>query len=363
MDLVVRTWEEWCRVFNKANVWRPLVEAICKRHDLPMGEIRPGFEGTNAVFVVGEHVVVKIVSPFFPGDYERELEVYHLLADKFQSTTRQVSIHYNRSEDRNLSATTIKGEIETCLEGDEELLTPRVLAEGVLEGTQEWPYMVLSLLPGKRLGEVWAAVPREEQLAIAWRLGEMIRRLHEQPLGAIRSMDTDPKVWEGFVRTQIERAPEHFCRQGLPGHLLDSLSGYLAKLLPLYPVDMRPCLLSADLTEDHVLLDLVDGRWQISGLIDFGDAEVGHADFDFCVVHLWCFHIDQELTGAFLGGYGYHPDERFNERMMGYSLLHRFADMRPWLKELGGAERVRSWEQLQQYLWRVSLRGPECSGR
>jgi len=39
-------------------------------------------------------------------------------ADKFQSTTRQVSIHYNRSEDRNLPVTTIKGEIETCLEGD-----------------------------------------------------------------------------------------------------------------------------------------------------------------------------------------------------------------------------------------------------
>ena len=53
MDLVIRTWEEWCRVFNKADVWRPLVEAICKRHGLPGGEIRPGFEGTNAVFIVG----------------------------------------------------------------------------------------------------------------------------------------------------------------------------------------------------------------------------------------------------------------------------------------------------------------------
>ena len=327
MDLVIRTWGEWCRVFNKADVWRPLVEAICERHGLPSGEIRPGFEGTNAVFIVGERVVVKIVSPFFPGDYERELEVYRLLQE------------------------------------EEELLTPRVLAEGTLEGAQRWPYMGLSLLPGKRLGEVWAMVPRAEQLAIARRMGEMIRRLHDQPLGTIRSMDPDPAAWGRFVQAQVERAPEHFSRQSLPSHLLDSLPGYLARLMPLYPVDMRPCLLSADLTEDHVLLDLVDGHWRISGLIDFGDAEVGHADFDFCVVHQWCFHIDHELTETFLEGYGYPRDKRFNERMMGYSLLHRFADMRPWLKELGGAERVRSWEELQQYLWHVSPHGSRCFDR
>lgn len=324
MDLVVHTWAEWCRVFNKVDVWRPLVEAICLRHGLASSPCRPGFEGTNAVFIAGESAVVKIVSPFFRNDYRRELEVYHLL------------------------------------EGDASLPTPRVLAEGVLEGAQPWPYMVLSLLPGERLGAVWASVPRENQVAIAARLGRLIRRLHEQPLDGVRSMDTSRENWERFVAGQMERAPAHFRAQGLPAHLLDALPAYLSSLLPLFPADFPPRLLSADLTEDHTLLGQAKGRWEITGLIDFGDAEVGHADLDFVAVHLFCFHGDRELTGVFLAGYGYALDERFNERMMGYSLLHRFADMRPWLKELGGAERVRSWEELQQHLWRVSPRA--CGG-
>jgi len=317
MDLVIDTWEQWCQVFNKAEVWRPFLLEIGKRIGLPVTEVRPGYEGTNAVFIVNEQAVFKIMCPYFPGDYERELEIYHLL------------------------------------EKDGDLPTPRVLAQGVLHEAMDWPYMVLSYLPGERLGEVWPRVPREDQLAIARQFGAYTQRLHGQPLEGITSLDTSREHWIGFVQSQIEGAVDYFRSKGLPAPLIEALPEYLRRVQPLYPPDFQPCLLSADLTEDHELLTFEDGHWRITGLIDFGDAEVGHADFDFVCVNLFCFPADQELLRAFLDGYGHRPDERFNLRMMGYSLLHRFSDMQPWIDQLGGPERVRSWEQLQRHLWQV----------
>lgn len=146
---------------------------------------------------------------------------------------------------------------------------------------------------------------------------------------------------------------DYYHSKHLPPRLLDALPEYLRQVQPLYPPDFRPCLLSADLTEDHELLSFEDGHWRITGLIDFGDAVVGHADDEFVCVNLWRFRADQDLLRALLHGYGYQPDQGFNRRMMGYSLLHRFADMRPWIDEFGGSENVRSWEQLQRHLWQV----------
>ena len=42
-----------------------------------------------------------------------------------------------------------------------------------------------------------------------------------------------------------------------------------------------PALINADITEDHVLLAERDGCWGISGLIDFGNAMMGHPYYDF----------------------------------------------------------------------------------
>lgn len=315
MDLIVDTWQEWCRVFNKVETWRPLIGEIGRRTGFSASEVRPGYGGTNAVFILDERVVVKIISPFFRNDYQRELEVYHLL------------------------------------EQDHALPTPRVLGEGTLEGAQPWSYMVLSLLPGERLGAVWPQVPREDRFAIARELGQFTRLLHVRPVDGIASMDTSREAWVRFVGSQTERAVEYFHEQGVPSHLLDRLPEYLQEVQPLCPSQFEPCLLNCDLTDEHGLLSLVDGHWRITGLIDFGDAEVGHADYEFVAVNLGCLWADRALLRAFLEGYGYSLDERFNQRLMGYSLLHRFADMMHWVDRFGGPGEIRSWEQLRRHLW------------
>ncbi|MHB1295599.1 MAG: phosphotransferase family protein [Anaerolineae bacterium] len=318
MDLTIDTWEDWCRLYDQVEVWRPLVEAVARRHGLPLDAIRAGVHGSNAVFVVGARYVVKISAPFFREDYAHELEVHRLLAQ------------------------------------DGALPAPRVLAQGVLEGAQPWPYMVLSYLPGARLAEVWRAVPRGQQVLLARQFGGLVARLHALPVAGVRTMDIRREAWEAFVQRQAEAAPARFAEQGVPQELLRSLPAFLERIAPLYPPAFQPCLLSSDLTEDHLLLVEEDGAWRIGGLIDFGDAQVGHADYDLVCVHLGCFGADKMLLGAFLEGYGYRRDARFAGRMMGYTLLHRFADLGPegWiLAGLGGERSWADWEDLAQRLW------------
>ena len=49
-------------------------------------------------------------------------------------------------------------ELYRLLGGCDELLAPRLLAHGVIEAGQEWPYLIMQKLPGRRIGEVWAEI-------------------------------------------------------------------------------------------------------------------------------------------------------------------------------------------------------------
>ena len=318
---VVETPQQWGAIFTQPEIWRPMIREIWRRHGLGIVErIEPGFAGSNAVFIVNEKRVVKIFAPFWAQDAPRELEAYLLLAER------------------------------------PKLPVPRVVVHGVIEAAQRWPYMVLTRLPGARLGEVWPRVSASDRLIITRHLAEMIRILHATPVDRITTMDARRGAWIAFIRRQMAGAVAYHRRQGsLPEHLLAQLPDYLAGAQPLFPEDFQPRLLHCDLTRDHLLLTERDGRWRISGLIDFGDVQVGHIDYEWVALHLDLYDADRTWTRTFLRAYGeaWPVDERFSRRMMAYALLHRFSDMRPFVQRLGGPERVRSLEEMERALWRI----------
>ncbi len=318
---IIETLNQWRPIFTQAAVWRPMIEEIWRRHRLgAVEQVEPGFAGSNAVFVVNEDWVVKIFAPFWAGDASKELEIYYILADY------------------------------------PDLLTPHVIAHGTIATTQEWPYIVMTRLPGLRLGEVWPHVPLANRLAIMHHLAEMVQTLHAVPTGRVTTMDIQQEAWVAFVERQMAGAAAHHQRNSsLPKHLLAQLPGYLADALPLFPSDFRPTIINCDLTCDHVLLTEQDGHWHITGLIDFGDVQVGHVDYEWVALHLSLLDADRDLLRAFLCTYGWEQvvDERFSRRMMAYSLLHLFSDMRPFVGRLGGPERVQRIEELETALWRL----------
>jgi hygromycin-B 7''-O-kinase len=313
---------DWSRIFTDAAYWRPLIEEVWRRHGLGHPrEISPGFPGSNAVFVVDRALVVKIAWPFERAGFYRELELLRLLAP-YRAT----------------------------------LLTPEVMCSGVVAGEPDWPYFVMGFLPGERLGEVWAQVPRGDQIAIAEHLGHIVRALHEVPLEGITTLETSPAAWIRFVEEQAAACAGRYRREGgLPSHLIEQLPAYLAGAQPLFPADFSPVLLNGDVTEDHELLSLVDGHWRVSGCIDFGDALVGHNEYEFTCVHLWTFGGDAELTRAFLRAYGWDGWDaaRFSRRMMACCLLHPDFRFDSWIAQFGGPEHVGSLEELEDRLWGI----------
>lgn len=312
--------EEWGRIFTRVDVWEPVVREICRRHlSSTPREIRPGYPGSHAVFMVDEAVVVKIAAPFWRDDFAREQGLYRLLEDQ------------------------------------EELLAPRLLASGVIEAGQAWPYFLMERRPGARIADVWPEVPTEDRERIVERLGRMTRALHEFPVERLSWPEGTASAWAGFVERQTAGCVHHHReKQSLPAHLLEQLPDYLASVGPLCPPDVRPRLLNGDITEDHVLLSRVGGRWEITGWIDFGDAQVGDPEYEWVAAGLGALARDMALMRRFLAAYGWERwGETFNRRMLAWTLLHRCSDMRPFLERMGGAGRVRSLEELREYLWRV----------
>jgi aminoglycoside phosphotransferase (APT) family kinase protein len=88
----------------------------------------------------------------------------------------------------------------------------------------------------------------------------------------------------------------------------------------------RPRLLHADLTEDHLLIDPKAGRWAMSGLLDWADAEVGDPYYDWVALWFSICRRQRPLFEAFRRGYD--PVSVVGsidrERLAAFTFLHRF---------------------------------------
>jgi len=309
---------DWRHLFTDPGPWRRLIAEILLRHGLGrLVSAEVDVPGSNAVFVVNHSLIVKIAWPHFLEDFPREIEALRLA--------------------------------RRC----PELTVPEVLAHGVIEGELPWHYMVLERLPGRPLVLVRDQVPRADLLALAQALGRGIDALHAMPRPSAGPLAFPPDHWLELLRRQTADAPRRHALGAECGrHLVAQMPALLAEVADELLCTQPQVPLHCDLTADHLLVERRGGRWTLSGLIDFGDADVGHADYEWIALHLDAFACEAELMRRFLEAYGYDGlDDRFARRMTAYSLLHRFADLGPWIGRLGGPEVVGSLDELCALVW------------
>lgn len=315
---VVRTWEAWGRIFTDIALWTPVVREICRRSGLPAREIAPGYPGTNAVFVVDRAWVVKVYAPFCHHDFALERALYPLLAR------------------------------------DPAIPAPLLVAQGVLEDRARWPYIVMDYKPGWPIREVRARLSSEVRGEVAAELGRIVRALHRTPLDQLAGLDTSREGWRRFVAARMERMTAELRATGaLPPAVLDQVRPFVASVLREGAA--RPlCLLNGDLTEDHVLLDHAEGRWRISGLLDFADALVGPPAYEW--VALWFGALDRDRAGLRRFMAAYAPDVSFDaalgRRALAFTFLHEFgADIIALVLRRMGSPPIASIAALQTLLW------------
>lgn len=303
------------------------MRTVCERHDLyPHGRIRSSLPGSHPVFIVEDRWVVKLFSDLFGGaqSFPVERDLYGLLG---QTST---------------------------------LPAPSLLASGSLfpEAEWPWPYLVLTCIRGRSLGEEWERVSREERRRIAGLLGGWLRELHVLPFqpdlfGRGRESYLD------FLHRQRAVCMDNHSRWGtLPPHLLEQLPEYLLPVEALADTSCPPHLLHADLNGDHVLGEWAGEQWEPTGIIDFGDARAGDPLYEWVALHLGLLRCDKGLLQTFFEAYGGgdHLREDFARRAMCTTLLHEFNVLESvfeYLPEAAGAERL---EDLGALVWGMGTR-------
>jgi hygromycin-B 7''-O-kinase len=306
--------DEYRAIYHRDELWRPAIGEICHRHGIPAGSCVRGPDGTHIVYYADQSHVIKLFVPLFREDFDAERVVLRRVVGKLG------------------------------------VVTPTLEFEGKIAG---WPYIVMSRLAGRTLGEVWEAVEPGNRLEIVGQIGELIARTWRFPTDGLAALTVD---WPAFVARQAAGAVERHAGDRVGQELLDRIPAYLASVRPLLVNGFEPVLLFSDITDEHVLVSEVDGAWVVSGYVDFGDAMLGQRDYELVAPALDIALGDRDLLVALLRGSGYSDSdftEAFRHRMMAYTLIHRYLRLSDVLEAVPEAGGARSPEELADFFWPV----------
>jgi hygromycin-B 7''-O-kinase len=307
----VETYEDYRPIYRDAGVWLPAMRVICQRHGLDASQLAFAPPGTHIVFRAGTDRYIKLFAPPWRGDLTPERLVLHKLSEQ------------------------------------PDLPLPRPVAEGEIEG---WPYIIVTAVEGVPLNEVWGSMATPDRERIAARCGELMARLHATPTDGLEAIAVD---WPAFVEQQIQTCVDQIARAGLDERWTRETSEFFAGLPPLFEPGFAPVLLSADVTDEHVLVSLRDGKWDMTGFIDFGDAMLGHPHYEFVAPGCCITRGSPGLQRAMMLAYGYMEDQlnvELADRLMAYTLIHRYINV-PELLEMLDLPQSAGLDDIEGALW------------
>lgn len=313
----IATWEQWAASFDDVRVWRPVVDAICEREGIAYDTIKAPGSNTNAVFILDRRVVLKIYSPFWEEcAFERRLM--------------------------------------ELLEHDAAVPVPAIRAAGEFRDRRDWSYLAMEFCGGCPLSELQEEMTQAALLEVAAQTGRMVRRLHPvdpEPLAAIDKGEG----WDGLVdRRRREVLPEMLERGLIARGIAPELEALLDEAVAASRTAGR-VVVHGDLNAEHLLMEERDGRWNVSALIDFGDARIGVPDYEWMPLWLGLCNRDVVVMRAFLEAYDPRllADGALGRRVAAWTLLHDFGtDAVAELFETSGAIRpAGSLDALQTLVW------------
>ncbi len=299
------------RCFND-DTWEKAAAFVCARHKISCVRLRRSPQGENIIFFVDETLVIKIFAPF-RENYLRELSALEFAHDR-------LSIN-----------------------------TPEVLYTGEIEG---WSYLVMTQLAGHASREVWASIGERDRLEIISRLGVAMSELHS--LSASLSQTALDCDWQRFIARQAQTSVERQRACNANPEWLESLPSYIATRLGLLPQNGSQVFLHGDIHAGNLLLAEKGGRWQITGLIDFGDSLCGFHEYEFVAPGVLMVQGNRELQRAMLLAYRYKEAELdldLRARLMLLTVLYECSDLRKYALRLA-PEAVRlSLDELEAAIW------------
>lgn len=293
--------------------WQGAARGAAARAGITADRFEPFTDGGSLVAAVTADVVVKLVQPPFAAEAERELWALARLGG------------------RGLG-----------------VAVPELLGHGEDGG---WRWLVLSRVPGTPMSAVWERLGRGDRAHLLERIGETMAAVARVGLDDERSAIAD---WRTFLAGQRERCAEHHRDKGMPGWFVEGIDGFLRNEWDALDRSFEPVLLIGEYTPFNLHVEQRAGRWDLVGMLDFGDAFTGSGEYDLIGPGVFLAPGDPESLGRLFAGRGVALDRALARRLHALHLMHRFSDFERQVALEGWADGVSSHGGLVERLWPCS---------
>ncbi len=242
--------------------WLPVLKHLQQAFQLPDDGWERIPQGANALFGLGDAVIVKLVPPNWRRQGDKEILVAPLL------------------------------------EGKLSLQTPKLIGSGEIDN---WIFVISSRLSGVLLADVWPSLDMEQKRSIMIQTGQVLRELRTVTFDEHIAIKVD---WPSYVQDLVAGCLARHQRRMMPAGLLEQVLPYIeaaddfaaAGELRFIHMDIHPWNLMAKQEE---------GSWKLHGLLDFGDAIVGGSDrFELLTPMIFMAQGNPVLLKALLESYG-----------------------------------------------------------
>jgi hygromycin-B 7''-O-kinase len=306
----IDTLEAYRPIYRETAVWLPAMREICRRHGLDARALEFAPPGSNVLFWVDHNRLIKLFPPLWADDCAREALVLSALANQ---------------------------------SGFE---VPRVHFSGEVEG---WPYLVLSRLSGVSLDMIWEGLNPADRERIAVGLGSMMAELHRTPTNDLSELGPD---WNTFLQGQLHTCLDTQRAAGASPAWLADIAAFYSDLPSLVTPGYQPVLINADLNPEHIFCRETPAGWDVTGILDFGDAMLGHPYYEF-VCPGFILAGQPALRRMLLLAYGLNAaalTEALSRQLTAYILLHRFITVAQ-MAELFPQRPPQNMRELQEIAW------------
>lgn len=242
--------------------WMPVLQVLQRRFGLPAQPWSRITTGSNALFALGDDIIVKLVPP-----------------------------NWRRQGDKERLVTPL-------LQGRLSINTPRFIGGGEIEG---WVFIITSRLRGTLLADIWPALDAANKRAIMAQTGEVLRELHGVPFADDCAIRVD---WPAYLGTLISTCMGRHERHGMPESLRAQVMPYLQASGDFAPAGTVR-FIHMDVHPWNLMARQSGGQWRLDGLLDYGDAIIGHSDwFELLTPAIFMAQGQPALLGALLNSYG-----------------------------------------------------------
>jgi hygromycin-B 7''-O-kinase len=225
---------------------------------------------------------------------------------------------------------------------------PRVLgfrkAVDVLDGGA---CAVLSLRRGRTLSSVGPRLTTEQERDVWRQLGEILRRIHDVPMGAYGYINGDirdpmPDNASHMAR-RLGRDFAGFRRAGGDPRLADRIEELVAARSVAFTQCARPVLCHGDYHEANILVVREpEGRYRVSGVVDPENMHAGDPLMDIVRADAFSIAGDATKRAGLLEGYGLPGDDwppRWRARMHLYRIALAL-ELYNWFSSTGASRRL-----------------------